>query len=113
MGQSHGAQGEKKIGALFGFSRPSVRRTDGEHHPLGSLITKPPDLTGELLGAVLPPATVKQNRISTGAALLPFDPLKQRLFRFKRLRFARRIPSNAADIVIEPPSPGLGERSRR
>ena len=113
MGQSHEPQREKEIGTLFGRSRPSIRRTDGEYHPLGSLITKPPDLTGKLLRAVLPTATVKQNRISTSSALLPSDPLKQRPLRFKRLRFARSISSNAADIVIEPPSPGLGERSRR
>jgi len=113
MGQSHEPQGEKEIGTLFGCSRPSIRRTDGKYHPLGPLITKSPDLTGKLLGAVLATATVKQNRISTGAALLPFDPLKQRLLRFKRLRFARSVSSNAADIVIKPPPPGLGERTRR
>ena len=113
MGQSHEPQREKKVGALFGRSGPSVRRTDGENHPLRSLIAKPRNLTGELLGTVLPPATIKQNRISTGSALLTFDPLKQRLFRFKRLRFARSISSNAADIVIKPPPSSLGERSRR
>lgn len=113
MGQSHQPEREKKICSLFGCSRPSVCRTDRENRPLRSLIAKPPDLTGKFLRAVLTPATIKENRISTGAALLPFDPLKQRFFRFKRLRLARCIPGNATDIVIEPPSSSLGERSRR
>src|SRR5271170_4916798 len=108
MGQSHASQGEKKVGALSRRSRPSVRRTNGEHNPLCPLVAKPPNLTGELLGAVLPPATVKQNRISTGSALLTFDPLKQRFFRFKHLRLARCVSSDAADVVIEPPPPRLG-----
>src|ERR1700761_5445033 len=113
MGQSHQTKRKKKIGTLFRRSRPSIRRTDRENHPLRSLITKPPDLTGKLLRAVLPPATIKQNRISTRAALLPFDPLKQRLFRLKRLRLARCIPGNATDIVIEPPSSCVRKRSGR
>jgi hypothetical protein len=75
MWQRQTAKGQKKIGLPMCLRRPSIRGTNGEYEPLGSLIPDPPNVLGELLGRVLLAATVEQDRIRS-AAWLAIQPVE-------------------------------------
>src|SRR5437899_4378584 len=99
MRQGHATKGKKQVGTLACDRRPPIRRSDGEHQALDTLIADAAEMRGELIRAELFAATIQQNGICRSATRLAIQPAEQRRLRIEHLRVARDVSCGALYIV--------------
>ena len=90
MWQGDATKRKKHVGTLARGRRPPIRRANGEHQALDSLVADTAEPRSELIRGVLLAATIQQNRIRGSATGLPIQPVEDRRLRIEQLGLARR-----------------------
>jgi hypothetical protein len=101
MRQSHATKGKKQVGTLACGRRPPIRRSDGKHQPLNTLVADAAEVRGELIRAVLLAAAIHQNRIRRSATGLAIQPIEQGRFGVEELGLTRDISGRTPYVVGE------------
>jgi hypothetical protein len=101
MGQSDATKGKKQVGTLACGRRPPIRRSDGKHQALNTLVTYAAEVRGELIRGVLLAATVEQYRMGRSATGLAIQPIEQGRFGVEELGLTRDVSGRTRYIVGE------------
>ena len=111
MWQGDATKRKKHVGTLASRRRPPIRRSNGEHQTLDSLIADTAEPRSELIRGVLLSATIEQNRIRGSATGLAIQPVEDRRLRIEQLGVARNVSCGALYIVCDQAIAGLGFRA--
>jgi hypothetical protein len=68
MRQGHPPERPKQVRPFPRHWRPAIRRSDGEHEALNSLVAEPAEVRGEFLRGELLAAAIQQNGVRRSAA---------------------------------------------